>query len=106
MLGIDIDISNPNVQFAKGQGGLKESEILKVFPNPATDNLMLSFDKAIEGGFVVDVYNHTGAKVLTKTVSQTLAQYQLNTAKLKNGIYFISVRTNTETFKSKFTIIK
>lgn len=106
MLGIDIDMSNPNVQFAKGQGGIKESELLKVFPNPATDNLMLSFDKAIEGGFVVDVYNHTGAKVLTETVSQTQAQYQLNTAKLKNGIYFISVRTNTETFKSKFTIIK
>ena len=106
MLGIDIDYSNPNVQFNKGQGGIKESELLKVFPNPATDNLMLSFDKTIDGGFVIEVYNHTGSKVLTETVSQTQAQYQLNTAKLKNGIYFISVRTYTETFKSKFTIIK
>ncbi len=106
MLGIDIDYSNPNVQFSKGDGGIAETEMLSVFPNPASNNITLSFANAIEGGFVVDVYNHTGAKVLTETISQTQAQYQLNTAKLKNGIYFISVRTNTETFKSKFTIIK
>jgi hypothetical protein len=106
MLGIDIDYSNPNVQFSKGDGGIAEAEMLSVFPNPASNNITLSFANAIEGGFVVDVYNHTGAKVLTETLSQTQAQYQLNTAKLKNGIYFISVRTNNQIFKTKFTIIK
>jgi hypothetical protein len=106
MLGIDIDYSNPNVQFSKGNGGIAEAEMLSVFPNPASNNIILSFANAIEGGFVVDVYNHTGAKVLTETVNQTQAQYQLNTAKLKNGIYFISVRTNNQIFKTKFTIIK
>jgi len=106
MLGIDIDYSNPNVQFSKGDGGIAEAEMLSVFPNPASNSITLSFANAIDGGFVVDVYNHTGSKVLTETISQTQAQYQLNTAKLKNGIYFISVRNNTETFKSKFTIIK
>ena len=106
MLGIDIDYSNPNVQFSKGDGGIAESEMLSVFPNPASNSITLSFVNAIEGGFVLDVYNHTGSKVLTETINRTQAQYQLNTAKLKNGIYFISVRTNTETFKSKFTIIK
>jgi hypothetical protein len=106
MLGVDIDYSNPNVQFSKGAGGIAEAELLSVFPNPASNSITLSFANAIEGGFVVDVYNHTGSKVLTETVNQTEAQHQLNTAMLKNGIYFISVRTNTETFKSKFTIIK
>lgn len=106
MLGIDIDYSNPNVQFSTGDGGIAEAEMLSVFPNPASNSITLSFAYAIEGGFVIEVYNHTGIKVLSETVNQTQAQYQLNTAKLKNGIYFISVRSNTETFKSKFTIIK
>jgi len=106
MLGIDIDYSNPNVQFSKGQGGITEVEQLTVFPNPATNNLTLSFANAIEGGFVIEVYNHTGVKVINEVVSQTEAVHLLNTTKLKNGIYFIKVYTSIETFKSKFVIIK
>ncbi len=106
MLGIDIDYSNPNVQFSKGQGSITAIEFLTVFPNPASDNLTLSFADVIKGGYILEVYNHTGVKVLNEVINQAEAIHQLNTAKLKNGIYFISVRSNTETFKSKFTIIK
>jgi len=80
--------------------------MLTVFPNPVVDNLTLSFNNAIEGGFVINVYNYAGECLLTESVSKTEAQYQLNTAKLNNGIYFMTVKTNTETFKAKFTVIK
>ncbi|NVN96406.1 MAG: T9SS type A sorting domain-containing protein [Bacteroidetes bacterium] len=107
MLGVEINTNdNPNVQFAKGPGKAEPAEMLTTFPNPVTDNLCLSFNKAIEGGFVINVYNYAGLSVLTQTVSQTEAQHYLNVSKLTNGIYFFTVKTNTNTFKGKFTVIK
>jgi len=107
MLDIEINTDdNPNVQFAKGPGKTKTDEMLTVFPNPVVDNLTLSFNNAIEGGFIINVYNYAGVCVLTESVSKTEAQHQLNTAKLNNGIYFMTVKTNTKTFKAKFTVIK
>ncbi len=51
-------------------------------------------------------YTNYNNKQYGKYICSINTQHHLNTAKLKNGIYFISVRNNTETFKSKFTIIK
>ncbi|MFZ4401634.1 MAG: T9SS type A sorting domain-containing protein [Bacteroidales bacterium] len=106
MLGIDIDYSNPNVQFSKGSGDKTVTELLKVFPNPATDILWLSFANAIKGGYQIDIFNYAGVNVFTETVSKTEAQHQINTTQLTNGLYFVTVKTNTETYKSKFTVIK
>ena len=77
-----------------------------VYPNPASDRLNLQFRDAIEGGYVIDVYNYLGKKVISEKVSQTEAEHQINTTSLNNGIYIYNITTTTNIYKGKFTIIK
>ena len=87
------------LEFVKNNG-------IRVYPNPASDRLNLQFRDAIEGGYVIDVYNYLGKKVISEKVSQTEAEHQLNTTSLNNGIYIYNITTTTNIFKGKFTIIK
>ncbi|MEI6823434.1 MAG: T9SS type A sorting domain-containing protein [Bacteroidota bacterium] len=108
MLGIDIDLSNPNVLFSKGHQPPIQVEIPFVisYPNPASDRLNLQYRDAIEGGYVIDVYNYLGKKVISEKVSQIEAEHILNTISLNNGLYIYNITTTNNIFKGKFTIIK
>ena len=89
--------------------GIKENTFnnnISIYPNPASDRLNMQFRDAIEGGYVLDVYNYLGKKVISEKVSQMEAEHQLNTMSLNNGIYIYNITTTTNIYKGKFTIIK
>ena len=107
MLGVDIDFTNPNVQFSKGsKGNQPEIPFVMVFPNPASDRLIMEFKDAIEGGYVIDIYNYIGVKVLSEKITQMEAEHIINTSAFKNGVYMYNITTNTNIFKGKFTVLK
>lgn len=67
-----------------------------VFPNPATDNLFVSFDMSKESKVNVELYNAIGQIVQSETIDHTIIgtnTHQVNIASLnlKAGVYFISV---------------
>ncbi|MCX6164282.1 MAG: T9SS type A sorting domain-containing protein, partial [Ignavibacteriae bacterium] len=107
MLGIDVDLSNPDVQFALGpHHNQPDIPLLQTYPNPASDKLTMEFRDAVEDGFTIDVYNYLGVKVLSEKVSQIEAEHILNISTLSNGIYIYNITTTSNTFKGKFTVLK
>jgi hypothetical protein len=72
-------------------------ESLKLYPNPASDQVTVSFDAELIGtnALTFNVYDSKGA--LVKTVSNvTQAQFNVNVSDLQNGTYIYQLVSNTE----------
>jgi Secretion system C-terminal sorting domain len=70
---------------------LTESEIsLKVYPNPATDFINIEISPADTGRLILELYNNSGVKVLSKpTVYQPVMQVIVGD--VPSGIYYLKV---------------
>lgn len=71
--------------------------VIIVSPNPAKDNLKLSFEQAINA--TIFVYDYTGKEIERAIVNGD--SYQLNVAKYAKGSYFINVLVNDKLITSK-----
>jgi hypothetical protein len=72
------------------------SQALKVYPNPVTDWLNISFDAAIDA---VAVYNLMEQEVFTQTVNAQ--DFKVNLAHLSSGAYMVKCTSGSQihTFK-------
>ena len=66
----------------------------------------MEFKDAIEGGFVIDIYNYIGVKVISEKVSQLEAEHILDLTPISNGIYLYTVTTTNNIYKGKFAVLK
>lgn len=96
--------ANGNFIFTKEQlafAGLNsadQEQFVNVYPNPATDKLVVTFDsKSSETS--VQIINTFGQVVLTESFasSQGLTQKELNINELNSGIYFLTIQQNGAT---------
>ncbi len=73
--------------------GNDEMEIgqLKVFPNPASDFVVLESEEPITS---VLVYNYTGQVVMKETINNK--SYKLDISSLKAGTYFLIMETGSK----------
>lgn len=78
-----------------GFDNLYENGTIRCFPNPAVDVLYLS---GIADGTVLNIYDNSGRKALTTTLSAN----RINVSELKNGLYFIEALSNGNVMKTKF----
>lgn len=63
---------------------------LKMFPNPASNEVMISTSKVISEGNIT-IIDQKGALVLTQEIVGATNQININTSTLNNGIYFVSI---------------
>jgi hypothetical protein len=63
-----------------------ESASFQIYPNPFNESITVETDEPIEK---VAIYNLNGQLMLSKASNQTL--YQLNTAELPAGLYFVTI---------------
>jgi hypothetical protein len=70
-----------------------------IFPNPATNQLTVESAQTIEKIFFV---NHFGQTILEKSIDAK--QAKVNTSELKNGIYFLRVKTDKGILNKKVVI--
>ena len=68
-----------------------DSSSFKVFPNPVSNILNLSYDKEITN---VSVFNLLGQEVMTKSLNSNLSQIDMSA--LSNGTYMIKVTADNE----------
>lgn len=73
------------------------TESIKVFPNPATDYLIVS---GVNDNAVVSIYSLTGQKVLEQKLEQ---QIRLN-IDLPKGMYFVKVQNNEKEILKKIIV--
>lgn len=92
----DVEFSKEQLTFA----GLTEEnqQFVSIYPNPATDNLTISFDSK-SATTTISVKNSIGQIVATETFNSAtgLTQKQLNISHLDNGVYFIEINQNNST---------
>lgn len=77
-----------------------------VFPNPANSEINLSFVLQQEAQLTFEVFNTLGELVISESQKQTAGQqqWQLNTAGLANGVYFVKISDGNHSSTEKITI--
>lgn len=106
MLGINPN--SYNLAFRRGNisdsiGVSNESNILKTYPNPAKDKLILEFDNALEISTIFTLFDVMGREVMNMQLSDGYKQFELNTSTLESGIYFYKL-SNNDKVKGKIII--
>jgi len=77
-----------------------------VNPNPASENLQLSYFATGTTNLELTIYNSLEQKVKSVTLPYDSREYRLNCSNLQNGVYMYSVRLNSESvYQGKICII-
>jgi endonuclease/exonuclease/phosphatase family metal-dependent hydrolase len=82
---------------AKIQSGISEFQnmnfLFSNYPNPLKNSTIFKFDKVNENS-KIDIYNIDGKKVETIYLKTAQSEYNFNSNKLSNGIYFAKLFSN------------
>lgn len=104
-------LSTTAVLLAKATTGIPEFKIgkseIKIFPNPAKNNINVSFSTAIAGQTEIIVYDITGRKILNSFVDcNAYSPLSFDISALETGVYFFSIKNNHETLIKRFSVIR
>lgn len=91
--------------------GLDESifELVKLFPNPAKNQVTIVFTSSNATTYEIVVYNPTGQKAHTVQANTNGGQgsHQVNIESLPTGLYFVNMTTSTnQVYQSRFAIVR
>ena len=105
------ELSTTTVLLAKATTGISEFENnnseVKIFPNPAKDDLNVSLSPAFAGQNEITVYDMMGRKILNSIVDcNENSLHSIDISALESGVYFFSVKTKHETFTKRFSVIR
>jgi hypothetical protein len=77
-------------------------DLSSIFPNPASDNIIVNFNNRNNSQVEVNIYNITGELVR----SEILKQYhqQISVADLRNGLYVVEIKSEEGLAKQKLII--
>lgn len=85
----------------------KNETFVRIFPNPAKDEVNLSMSLNANGSVIVNVYDIQGKKVMTvteKELSRGEVNLTLNTTALQSGEYFVEINANGKTNRQKLVV--
>ena len=78
-----------------------------VYPNPVNDVLNIDLNETVEGKLDITLIDMTGKVVYSSEVYSTEnANIVINTSDLLQGIYMLSVKSETDTQNSKISVIR
>ncbi|MEA1872807.1 MAG: T9SS type A sorting domain-containing protein [Bacteroidota bacterium] len=94
------DTINIEIQDCIGIDEYSNDNIIKIYPNPATNNLTINSEKLLINN--IEILDITGKLVLTPLLQKTSTTQTFDINRLKKGLYFIKIRTNNFTNVLKF----
>ncbi|MBI9035489.1 MAG: Omp28-related outer membrane protein [Bacteroidales bacterium] len=80
---------------------------VSIYPNPLTEESVVSFNLSEQSTVVVDVYNVLGAKVASITNTEMapgVQTYEMPVDKMGQGVYMINFRINNDTFAKRVIV--
>lgn len=86
-----------------GVSNQKESNNLKIFPNPAKEIINFQIDH-YGGNIILQLFDSKGS--LIKQVNKSTNHLILNLTEFQTGLYFYSLQLDNKIIKDKFIIIK
>ncbi|MBK7666790.1 MAG: T9SS type A sorting domain-containing protein [Sphingobacteriaceae bacterium] len=80
-----------------------KSNDVRIFPNPASTNVHIKYD-----GFVrkIELYDIAGHLIQSNLINSEMAEYSIAIPNLSDGLYFIKLYGNNETFTNKLIIMQ
>ncbi|MFA4852161.1 MAG: T9SS type A sorting domain-containing protein [Bacteroidales bacterium] len=79
---------------------------LKIFPNPAKDYIIVSYDLCgLTGNFQIIISSPEGRPLFQQKITGVKKQYIISTEKLSSSIYFIQLANDNNTIESKSFLI-
>lgn len=93
---LDVGINNLN----------KTENFINLYPNPASDFVTINLNSENTSEIQINLYNILGEKVNGNDITLLIGEKNkvINTTSLVNGIYFIEIKSENKTYKSKFII--
>ncbi|MDD2205206.1 MAG: C25 family cysteine peptidase [Bacteroidales bacterium] len=88
VFAVYTDCNSNELQGSAVITGISDVENMKIYPNPANDNVFI-YATGIQ---TVNVYNNVGQLMFTKSYS-SVNEVTVNTADLESGLYFFDVKT-------------
>lgn len=83
----------------------KDQQVVKVFPNPANDNLYINFSNTVPAIFSCRLLDAAGKTVWGNDINTaTRNTVPINTAALAEGIYFVTVKNGEISYRQKIVI--
>jgi len=80
----------------KSEGEINKSDF-RLYPNPAKSEFTIESFHAVEGVYLIELFDMLGKSMITKTVNQTDGQVfklSVNTHILPTGVYFVKMSSN------------
>ncbi len=91
-----------------GINDLNTNSTIVAYPNPVTNNLIISFDAA-QGKFLIEVFDVMGKRLFAETAEVNSISKNTQTLYFANynmGVYLVRITNTASLSKSSFTIIK
>ncbi len=104
--GFDLDAVGVIHQVLTGVKDFSAQVNFNIYPNPANELVSIHFnlDNAEKAKIILTDYTGKELKIIESVQNNGLQNIQLNVSELKNGIYFISIFTQTEVVTKKLVI--
>ncbi len=85
-----------------------KSEIINIFPNPASDYLTIKFLNNFDSDITISIFNNLGMQLIQKkySINNKSNSYHVNIKDLLSGIYYATIETTNHIETVKFVIIK
>jgi len=92
---------------AMGMEELTGSGGISIYPNPASQSVIISWQSAVGGRIEISVVNVLGEKVYSEQqqIANSKLQLVLNVSSLTNGIYFLKIESGERIIIKKFVIM-
>ena len=78
---------------------------IAMYPNPANNQLVITFPKTISNKIKFEIFNTFGQLVFDRKIYDNTGSTTLDISKLREGIYFVSMILDNQTFYIKKIII-
>ena len=99
-------LPNGNSFFGINDKSNISSATIKIYPNPAGDQVNILFDRTVNEMVRIQIINTRGSEVYSSNMIPTGKKIQIDVSGLASGIYIINVHAKDFTAKGKAIIIK
>ena len=79
---------------------------MKIYPNPASDEVHIEFAEPISGKMQLNVTNAAGSVVLSQRLEANTSPFTINTSSLTTGMYQFEIIGNAGVLVKRVTIVR
>lgn len=87
-----------------GINEIDKKDNVKIFPNPATDKITISFVENTAQPFTIEIIDTLGKKLFSKNYEIENDTISINTEKIPKGVYFLTIINNEKKQTQKIMI--